>query len=127
MQRMDQPIQLDALATAAAAGLVFLAGRALLHRLPPLARHNVPAPVVGGLLAAITTVRAFGFEPLRFDTVLQLPLMVALFTAIGASRCSVPADGRCSSAWAWRRPWRWSRTWWPEVWRGWWAPPRGWG
>jgi ESS family glutamate:Na+ symporter len=78
-------VQLDLVQTLAAAGLVLFAGHALLRRLPLLARHNVPAPVVGGLVAALVLagLRAAGHEAVRFDATLQAPLMVAFFTAIG--------------------------------------------
>jgi ESS family glutamate:Na+ symporter len=78
-------IPLDFVSTLAAAGVVLLLGQALQQRLLPLSRHNVPAPVVGGLLVAlaITALRAAGHEPVRFDTTLQAPLMIAFFTAIG--------------------------------------------
>ncbi len=78
-------IPLDFVSTLAAAGVVLLLGQALQRRLLPLSRHNVPAPVVGGLFVAlaITALRATGHEPVRFDTTLQAPLMIAFFTAIG--------------------------------------------
>ena len=78
-------IELDLVGTLAAAGLVLFAGYAIQRRVPLLSRHNIPAPVVGGLLVAlaITTLRARGLEALRFDTTLQPPLMIAFFTSIG--------------------------------------------
>ena len=84
-------IPLDSVTTLAAAGVVLLLGQLLQRRLPLLSRHNVPAPVVGGLLVAlaITALRALGREPVRFDTTLQAPLMIAFFTAIGFA-ASVP-------------------------------------
>jgi ESS family glutamate:Na+ symporter len=78
-------IQLDLVATLAAAGLVLFAGYAIQRRVALLSRHNIPAPVVGGLLVAlaITALRAAGHEAVRFDTTLQPPLMIAFFTSIG--------------------------------------------
>jgi glutamate:Na+ symporter, ESS family len=78
-------IQLDLLGSLACAGAVLALGQALRRALPALARHNVPAPVVGGLLAAlaVAALRWAGHEPVRFDTTLQGPLMIAFFTAIG--------------------------------------------
>lgn len=71
--------------TLAAAGLVLFAGYAIQRRVRVLSRHNIPAPVIGGLLVAIavTALRAAGHEVVRFDTALQPPLMIAFFTSIG--------------------------------------------
>ena len=84
-------MNLDFLSTLAAAGLVLFLGYALQSRLAFLARHNVPAPVIGGLLVAlaVTLLRAAGRQPVTFDTTLQAPLMIAFFTAIGFG-ASVP-------------------------------------
>jgi ESS family glutamate:Na+ symporter len=84
-------IELDFVGTLAGAGLVLFAGYGLQRRVRPLARYNVPAPVVGGLLVAlaVTALRAAGHEPVRFDTTLQTPLMIAFFTSIGFG-ASVP-------------------------------------
>ena len=84
-------IKLDFVGTLAAAGLVLFAGYALQRRVGLLARYNIPAPVVGGLLVAlgITLLRAQGHQPVAFDTTLQAPLMIAFFTSIGFG-ASVP-------------------------------------
>jgi ESS family glutamate:Na+ symporter len=84
-------IELDLVGTLAAAGLVLFAGYAIQRRVALLSRHNIPAPVVGGLLVAlaITALRAAGHEAVRFDTTLQPPLMIAFFTSIGFG-ASVP-------------------------------------
>jgi ESS family glutamate:Na+ symporter len=84
-------VPLDLVGTLAAAGLVLFAGYALQRRVRPLARYNVPAPVVGGLLVAlaVTGLRAAGHQPVAFDTTLQTPLMIAFFTSIGFG-ASVP-------------------------------------
>jgi ESS family glutamate:Na+ symporter len=76
---------LDLVSTLAVAGLVLVAGRALQRRVPFLARHNIPAPVVGGLLVAVAValLRGAGRDPVRFDATLQIPLMIAFFTSIG--------------------------------------------
>jgi glutamate:Na+ symporter, ESS family len=78
-------ITLDFVGTLAAAGLVLFAGSSLQRRVGLLARFNVPAPVVGGLLVAlgITVLRSLGHQPVAFDTTLQAPLMIAFFTSIG--------------------------------------------
>jgi glutamate:Na+ symporter, ESS family len=84
-------IPLDFVGTLAAAGLVLFVGYGLQRRVRPLARYNIPAPVIGGLLVAVavTALRAAGHEPVRFDTTLQPPLMIAFFTSIGFG-ASVP-------------------------------------
>lgn len=84
-------ITLDFVGTLAAAGLVLFLGYALQRRVRPLARHNIPAPVVGGLLVAlaVTGSRLAGRQPVSFDTTLQTPLMIAFFTSIGFG-ASVP-------------------------------------
>jgi glutamate:Na+ symporter, ESS family len=84
-------IPFDLVSTLAAAGLVLFAGYALQGRVSLLSRHNIPAPVIGGLLVAltITALRAAGREPVTFDTTLQAPLMIAFFTSIGFG-ASVP-------------------------------------
>ena len=78
-------IQLDFVNTLAAAGLVLFAGYAIQRRVPRLSRHNIPAPVIGGLLVAVvvSVLRAAGHDVVRFDTTLQPPLMIAFFTTIG--------------------------------------------
>ena len=84
-------VPLDLVGTLAAAGLVLFAGYALQRRVRPLARYNIPAPVIGGLLVAlaVTGLRAAGHQPISFDTTLQAPLMIAFFTSIGFG-ASVP-------------------------------------
>jgi glutamate:Na+ symporter, ESS family len=64
---------------------VLLVGQALRRAVPPLARLNIPGPVIGGLVVAlaVTALRAAGRGEPRFDTLLQAPLMVAFFTSIG--------------------------------------------
>jgi ESS family glutamate:Na+ symporter len=71
--------------TLAVAALVLVAGHRLQRAVPVLARANIPAPVVGGLVVAlaVTVARAFVDDPVRFDTSLQTPLMIAFFTSIG--------------------------------------------
>jgi len=76
---------LDFVNTLAFGGLVLFGGYAVRRRVPALARYNVPAPVIGGLLvaAAMLALRSRGLEPIAFDTRLQVPLMVAFFTTVG--------------------------------------------
>ena len=78
-------IALDLVNTLALAGLVLFAGYAIRARLPFLARVNIPAPVIGGLLVAalVTGLRARGLTVVQLDTTLQAPLMIAFFTTVG--------------------------------------------
>ncbi|MFZ4731949.1 MAG: sodium/glutamate symporter [Pirellulales bacterium] len=80
-------IQLDLVQTLAAGGLALFLGVAVVRAVPALARYNVPAAVVGGLLVAslITLARGTGVATIGFDTTLQTPLMTAFFTSIGLS------------------------------------------
>jgi ESS family glutamate:Na+ symporter len=76
---------INAIHTLAFAGVVLFAGYAIRQRLRWLARLNIPAPVVGGLLVslAMTVGHARGQEPFAFDTTLRDPLMIAFFTSVG--------------------------------------------
>ncbi|MBM3311659.1 MAG: sodium/glutamate symporter, partial [Candidatus Aminicenantes bacterium] len=75
----------DLIQTVAFGGIVLFVGYALRRVFPPLARYNIPAPVVGGLLVAaiVLVCRQFGVEPMTFDLTLRDPLMIAFFTTIG--------------------------------------------
>ncbi len=83
--RYTPPVKLDLIDTLALAGVALLAGHALRRYVPALARFNVPAPVIGGLLVALVVLvaRSGGVTLFEFDTTLQRPLMVAFFTTIG--------------------------------------------
>jgi ESS family glutamate:Na+ symporter len=76
---------LDFTQTLALAGLVLFAGYGIRRALPILARYNLPAPVIGGLLVSIViaAVRGDGAPPITFDLALRNPLMIAFFTTIG--------------------------------------------
>lgn len=78
-------LTLDQVQTVALSGLVLFAGYGIRRMIPILARYNVPAPVIGGLLVAnlMLAAKAYGWTPIRFDTALQSALMVAFFTSIG--------------------------------------------
>jgi ESS family glutamate:Na+ symporter len=78
-------LSLDLVNTLAFAGLVLFLGYRVKRSVAPLARYNIPAPVVGGLLVAITitVARRWDLTPVRFDTTLQVPLMIAFFTSVG--------------------------------------------
>jgi ESS family glutamate:Na+ symporter len=78
-------LKLDLIQTLAFAGVVLFVGYGIRRLIAPLARYNIPAPVVGGLLlaAAMWIARSRGGVPLQFDTTLQAPLMIAFFTSVG--------------------------------------------
>ena len=76
---------LDFTQTLAFAGLVLFAGYGIRRVVPILARYNLPAPVIGGLLVsiALTAVRGDAAPPITFDLALRNPLMIAFFTTVG--------------------------------------------
>ncbi len=78
-------LTLDFVNTVAFGGVVLFVGHGVRRLLPRLARYNVPAPVIGGLLVAgvMLFARSRGVEPVVFDTRLQVPMMIAFFTTIG--------------------------------------------
>lgn len=78
-------MSLDLIQTVALAGIVLFAGYLVRRVITPLATHNIPAPVVGGLLVSIllTLNRTYVGVPIALDTTLQSPLMIAFFTSIG--------------------------------------------
>lgn len=47
------PIELDMVQTLAMGGLSLFLGYLLCRKVPALERHNIPPPVVGGLLVAL--------------------------------------------------------------------------
>ncbi|MGH8235776.1 MAG: sodium/glutamate symporter [Steroidobacteraceae bacterium] len=76
---------LDLVGTTALASLLLFAGYQLRRLVPVLGRLNVPAPVIGGLLAmlALLAARIAGVPTAEFDMTLQRPLMIAFFTSLG--------------------------------------------
>jgi ESS family glutamate:Na+ symporter len=78
-------VSLDLVQTVALAGLVLFAGYFIRRMVTPLGDYNIPAPVVGGLVVAVllTLNRSYFEYPIKFDTTLQAPLMIAFFTTIG--------------------------------------------
>jgi ESS family glutamate:Na+ symporter len=78
-------LQLDLIHTLAFGGVALLLGYGLRKAVPVFGRYNIPAPVIGGLLVAVALLiwRNFGDLPVKFDTTLQSPLMIAFFTTIG--------------------------------------------
>jgi ESS family glutamate:Na+ symporter len=78
-------IVLDLVQTLALAGVVLFVGYGTRRIVSPLARYNVPAPVVGGLLVSllVLALRLRDANLIRFDTTLQAPLMIGFFTTVG--------------------------------------------
>jgi ESS family glutamate:Na+ symporter len=78
-------VTLDLINTVAFGGAVLFVGHRVRSLIPALARYNVPAPVVGGLLVALMILigRARGVDLITFDTRLQIPFMIAFFTTVG--------------------------------------------
>jgi ESS family glutamate:Na+ symporter len=81
------PIQLDLLSTILVAFLVLFGGRALIARLPLLARFSIPAPVVGGVIVAIllAVLDVAGGIRIGFDMALRDNLLLMFFTTVGLS------------------------------------------
>jgi len=78
-------LSLDLINTVAFGGLVLFLGHGVRRIFTPLARYNVPAPVIGGLLVALVMLyaRSRGSTLVTFDTRLQAPFMIAFFTTVG--------------------------------------------
>jgi glutamate:Na+ symporter, ESS family len=78
-------LKLDLVYTVAFAGVMLFVGYGVRRVLPFLARYNIPAPVIGGLLVSVVILaaRANGTTLFEFDVTLQAPLMIAFFTSIG--------------------------------------------
>jgi ESS family glutamate:Na+ symporter len=78
-------LKLNFVHTLAFSGIVLFVGYGLRRLIPPLARYNIPAPVIGGLLIALATLvaRNSGVTLFEFDITLRDPLMIAFFTSIG--------------------------------------------
>ncbi|MFK0094072.1 sodium/glutamate symporter [Pseudomonas sp. NPDC090592] len=78
--------ELDFYGTLVAASLVLLLGRGLVARINFLRVYNIPEPVAGGLVVALTLLALRSFDiHVQFDTSLQAPLMLAFFATIGLS------------------------------------------
>jgi glutamate:Na+ symporter, ESS family len=75
----------DLIQTLAFAGAVLFIGYGIRNFIKPLARYNIPAPVIGGLGVAVVLwiTRSPDQMLFTFDTTLQSPLMIAFFTSIG--------------------------------------------
>jgi glutamate:Na+ symporter, ESS family len=78
-------LQLDLINTVAFGGAVLFVGHGVRRVLPALARYNVPAPVIGGLIVAMVALgaRSRGVDLVSFDTRLQVPFQIAFFTTVG--------------------------------------------
>jgi ESS family glutamate:Na+ symporter len=78
-------LDLDPTLTLATALLVLLVGGFLVERLGFLRDHNIPIPVVGGILFAVVTTGLWAQADLQlsFDMALKGPMMLAFFTTIG--------------------------------------------
>ena len=81
-------LTLDPIQTLAAGGLCLLAGYAIRRRLPLLARFNIPAAVIGGLVVALALLlcRHWDVVPVQFDASLSKPLMMVS----GLTRMDLP-------------------------------------
>jgi glutamate:Na+ symporter, ESS family len=81
------PIQLDLLSTILVAFVVLFTGRALIARSAFLARFSIPAPVVGGVIAAIllAVLDVAGGIKIGFDMALRDNLLLMFFTTVGLS------------------------------------------
>ena len=66
---------------------VLILGRFIISKFKFLRDYNIPEPVVGGLIAAISIlcVYQFGRVEFKFDGALKDPLMLAFFTSVGLS------------------------------------------
>ena len=82
-----KPIQLDLLSTILVAFVVLFTGRALIARSAFLARFSIPAPVVGGVIAAIllAVFDVAGGIKIGFDMALRDNLLLMFFTTVGLS------------------------------------------
>lgn len=78
---------ISAMATTALAMGLLLFGYWLRDSVKVLDRLNFPAPVIAGLFAALALLAAryAGLPQVKFDTVIQSPLMIGFFTSIGFS------------------------------------------
>jgi len=78
-------MKLGLIETAAVASMLLLAGYAIRRIVTPLERVNMPAPVLGGLIAAVGLLiaRLLELPTVEFDTSPQQPLMIAFFTSLG--------------------------------------------
>jgi ESS family glutamate:Na+ symporter len=78
-------LTLDVVQTVALGGLALFLGYRIKKAIPSLARYNIPAAVVGGMVVALLTLASWssGMTLLGFDTSIRQPLQIAFFTTIG--------------------------------------------
>ncbi len=78
-------LTLDVVQTVALGGLALFLGYRIKKAIPSLARYNIPAAVVGGMVVALLTLTSWfsGVTLLGFDTSIRQPLQIAFFTTIG--------------------------------------------
>jgi ESS family glutamate:Na+ symporter len=83
--------------TLVATSLVLLLGEKLIQWIAVLRTYSIPAPVAGGLIVAVGVllIRVTTHIEVRFESVLQVPLMLAFFSTIGlnAHLSSLKAGG----------------------------------
>ena len=77
-------ISLEVIATLAVATCILVLGNIVKQSVSFLHRYNLPAPVIGGLLAALTLMvsQKLGWQ-IKFDSSIKTPLMLAFFTSLG--------------------------------------------
>jgi glutamate:Na+ symporter, ESS family len=82
---MPDAISLSALPSLLAGCLVLVLGGVLAERVPVLARFNIPAPIIGGLLFAVAAllVESAGGPHLALDTSPKAALLLLFFASIG--------------------------------------------
>jgi glutamate:Na+ symporter, ESS family len=82
---MPDAISLSALPSLLAGCLVLVLGGLLAERVPVLARFNIPAPIIGGLLFAVAAllVESAGGPRLALDTSPKAALLLLFFASIG--------------------------------------------
>ena len=80
-----QPLPLDLVQTVAFAGIILFLGYGLRRAIPILGKVNIPAPVCGGIPVAglLAVLYVAGYQPLKFDTLLQVPFQNTFFASIG--------------------------------------------
>ncbi len=78
-------LALDLVQTVAVAAVILFVGYGIKRRIPLLARYNIPAPVVGGLLVAaiLSVAQSRGVALVAFDATLQTPLQNTFFASVG--------------------------------------------
>ncbi len=80
-------LNFDFYSTLVAMSAVLLLGRIIIARVKFLRDYNIPEPVIGGLLAAVTILGIYKYcqVEFKFDSSLKDPLMLAFFTSVGLS------------------------------------------